>query len=57
MKANEDAALFVKPHLADYVQADCRLTERDKTMGGRYTYLAYDNLSFQNPEFSQYAED
>ena len=25
-------------------------------MGGRYHYLAYDNISFQNPAFAQYSE-
>ena len=56
MRANQDQALFVKPHLADYMQADCKITERDKTEGGRYQYLTYDNLSFQNPVFAQYAQ-
>ena len=56
LQANEDTALFVKPHLADYVQADCQLTERDKTMGGRYQYLSFDNVSFSNPSFGEYAE-
>lgn len=56
MRANEDSALFVKPHLAEYVQADCRLTERDKTMGGRYQYLSYDNASFENPLFKKATE-
>ena len=56
MRVNQDQALFVKPHLADYMQADCKITERDKTEGGRYQYLTYDNLSFQNPVFAQYAQ-
>ena len=46
----------MRPNLIDYVQSDCQMTERDKTMGGRQKYLLYDNLSFYNPIFSQYAE-
>ena len=53
MRANEDSALFVKPQLSEYVQSDCKLTERDKTMGGRYQYLSYDNASFENPLFKK----
>ena len=56
MKSQEDASLFVRPHLAEYLQSDCQQIERDKTMSGRHTYLSYDTTSFHNPTFKQYKE-
>ena len=30
------------------------MTERDKTVGGRQKYVAFDTASFENPTFKQY---
>ena len=51
MRLNEDQHLFVRPHLAEFMQSDCQEIERDKTVGGRHTYLSYDTKSFHNPLF------
>jgi len=53
MRYNEDQALFIKPHLGDYLQNDCKLIERDKTSSGRQAYLNYDTSSFENPLFNK----
>lgn len=35
MRLKEDQSLFVRPYLAEYLQSDCQMLERDKTMSGR----------------------
>ncbi len=42
--------------MADYLQNDCKLTERDKISSGRQTYLNFDTTSFENPLFKKLSE-
>ena len=56
MRQKMDSKMMVRPHLAEYVQSDCQLIERDKTCQGRRTYLNFDNTSFENPLFAKQYE-